>query len=263
MRKLSMLVIVLMLTTGMFTVLGCGGGGGGGSTTTFNGVVFEASGGENPDPVEDATVELWRDGLVMVDTDQTDIDGIFTLIGSDIVGVDIFFKVYKDPDNVPLNTELHTVPNVSVLADTIELPLISDSLALQLGSAVWGVNEPSWNSTMQEYAYVVFEVNESGVEDTVPADVTVLETGAAGAILNSSNIYYNNGSDTFATTNMTAQSNSNTESPAAAARVLAADANIMYSFASSNHPDGDINVGTVDAYLIPGEITMVGLEVDN
>jgi len=30
MRKLSMLVIALMLTTGMFTVLGCGGGGGGG-----------------------------------------------------------------------------------------------------------------------------------------------------------------------------------------------------------------------------------------
>ena len=31
MKKLSMLVIALMLTTGMFTVLGCGGGGGGSS----------------------------------------------------------------------------------------------------------------------------------------------------------------------------------------------------------------------------------------
>ncbi len=39
MRKLSMFVMALMLTTGMFTVLGCGGGGGGGpESVAYDGV---------------------------------------------------------------------------------------------------------------------------------------------------------------------------------------------------------------------------------
>jgi hypothetical protein len=205
-------------------------------------------------------------GLVMLDTDQTDIDGIFTLVGSNVVGQDLFLKVYKDPGHVPLNTELYTIPNVTAIAETIELPLISENDALELGSAVWGASEPSWNSTAQGYAYVVFEVNQSGVEDTTPADVTVLETGSGGAILNSSNIYYNDGSDVFSTTNMTAESNSATDSPMVAARLSTVDApspGIMYSFATSGHPDGDSNIGTVDAYLIPGEVTLVDLSQHN
>lgn len=243
-------------------ILGCGGGGGGGgSTTTFNGVIFDAVDFESPAP--SATVELWQDGLVMLETDQTDVDGVFSLVGSDIVGVDIFFKVYKDPGHVPYNTQLHTVPAAGAFAETIYLPLISENLALQLGSAVWGVSESSWNDTVNGYAYVVFDVERSSPMDTTPGGVTFLETGAAGAILNSTNIWYNQGDDTFSKTNMTSPLDSAVKFPAAAARLTTQDApspGVKYSFRTLNHPDGDAFVQTVDAYLIPGEITEVSLE---
>jgi hypothetical protein len=257
MRKIGLILLAIIATASMAMVLGCGGGGGGGgSTTTFNGVIREVESG-NDNPVAGATVQLWMDGLVLEDSDTSDAFGNFTLVGSDVVGQAVFFKI-DGPGAVPLNTHLRIVPDVTVFPGSIDLPLISENVALGVGSAVWGISEPSWNSTVQAEAYVVFEVNEFGVEDTTPGGVTVLKTGAAGAVLDSSNIYYNDGNDIFATTNMTAQSNSMTGLPDAAAKIPEIDAGIKYSFATTNHPNGDI--GTFDAYLIAGEITLVNLE---
>ena len=259
MRKTGLILLAIITTVSMAMILACGGGGGGGgSTTTFNGVIYEVESGDD-NPVAGATVQLWMDGLVQEDSTTSGAGGNFTLVGTDVIGQAVFFKI-AGSGAVPLNTHLRTVPDITVFPGSIDLPLISENVALGLGNAVWGISEPSWNSTVQADAYVVFEVNESGVEDTTPAGVTVLETGAGGAILNSANIYYNDGSDVFATTNMTAQSDSMTDLPDAAARVSAADAGIMYSFAASNHPDGASTVGTIDAYLIQGEITLVNLE---
>jgi len=238
-------------------VLGCGEGGrGAGSTTTFNGVVRDLESGNN-NPVAGATVQLWIDGLVLEDSDTSDAFGNFTLLGSDVLGQAVFFKI-DAPGAVPLNTHLRTVPDATVFPGSIDLPLISDNVARGLLSAVWAIIEPSWNSTVQAEAYVVFKVNEFGVEDTTPGGVTVLKTVTAGAVLDSGNIYYNDGNDGFATTSMTAQSNSMTDQPDAAAKIPEIDAGIKYSFATTHHPNDDI--GTFDAYLIAGWITLVNLE---
>jgi hypothetical protein len=257
MRKTGLILVAIIISASMATIFACGGGGGGGeSTTTFNGVIREVESG-NDDPVAGATVELWMDGLVLEDSDTSDAGGNFTLVGTDVVGQAVFFKI-DGSGAVPLNTHIRTVPDITVFPGSIDLPLISENVALGLGNAVWGISEPSWNSTVQAEAYVVFEVEQFGVADTTPPFVTVLATGGGAAFFDSSNIYYNDGNDVFATTNMTAESNSMTDLPDAAAKTPAVNAGIKYSFATTNHPDGDI--GTFDAYLIAGEITLVNLE---
>ena len=241
-------------------MIACGGGGGGGSaeTTTFNGVVFDAALDEAPAP--SATVELWQAGSppTFEDDALTDADGVFSLVGSDIVGEDIFFKTYKDPDHVPFNTQLHTVPAAGAFAGTIYLPLLSEVLVAELGSAVWGTSMSSWNSTAQGFAYVVFDVERSAQLGTSPGGVTVLEDTAGTAIFDSTNLYYGQVDGTYTTTNMTSSLN-DSGFPGVVARTDTLSAATMFSFTTTNHPDGN---STVDAYLMPGEITEVILYDD-
>ncbi len=148
--------------------IGCGGGGSGDGSTTasLSGIVINPLAGGDPVPIGAASVRAYRfDDSTLISSTTSAASGetgTFTL--TDLPkNVEIYLKAEKT-GHINANTRANTLS-----ADVTGVPIIilpdDNTIALDVLNRLSNKNEPSWNSTLQEAAYIVMDAENTSGDD--------------------------------------------------------------------------------------------------
>jgi hypothetical protein len=161
------IAVALMVLLSMMAI-GCGGGGSGDGNTTasLSGIVINPLAGGDPVPVGAASVRAYRfDDSTLISSTTSAASGetgTFTL--TDLPkNVEIYLKAEKT-GHINANTRANTL-SADVTGVAIIILPDDNTIALDVLNRLYNKNESSWNSTLQEAAYIVMDAENTSGDD--------------------------------------------------------------------------------------------------